>query len=149
MVLRDLVEVSEKVRSTTRMKEKVALLADCLTQARGKEIALAASYLSGQLPQGRLGIGWATLQEALRDLVEQPQSLSLREMDRLYGEIIRAKGAGSLDKKVKLLLDLFARGYPGGLALRFARVRHYRDDKSPLEVDTIQKVQSIFESRRR
>lgn len=39
--------------------------------------------------------------------------------------------------------------YPGGLALRFARVRRYREDKPPLEVDTIQKVWQIFEAKRR
>jgi DNA ligase-1 len=38
--------------------------------------------------------------------------------------------------------------YPGGVALRFARVRRYREDKSPLEVDTIQKVWQIFNGKR-
>lgn len=36
--------------------------------------------------------------------------------------------------------------YPGGLALRFARVKNYREDKSPHDADTIQKVREIFES---
>ncbi len=31
--------------------------------------------------------------------------------------------------------------YPGGVALRFARVRRYRDDKSASEADTIEQVQ--------
>jgi DNA ligase-1 len=35
--------------------------------------------------------------------------------------------------------------YCGGLALRFARVRRYREDKSPLEADTIQTVRAIHE----
>jgi len=35
--------------------------------------------------------------------------------------------------------------YPGGLALRFARVRRYRDDKSASEADTIGFVRSIYE----
>jgi DNA ligase-1 len=39
--------------------------------------------------------------------------------------------------------------YPGGLALRFARVRRYREDKSPQETDTIQKVWRIFEAKRK
>jgi DNA ligase-1 len=39
--------------------------------------------------------------------------------------------------------------YPGGLALRFARVKRYREDKSPEEADTIRKVWTIFESQRR
>jgi DNA ligase-1 len=35
--------------------------------------------------------------------------------------------------------------YPGGLALRFARVRRYRHDKGPLEADTIDSVRAIYE----
>ena len=34
--------------------------------------------------------------------------------------------------------------YPGGMALRFARVKGYRDDKTPAEVDTIDAVREIF-----
>jgi DNA ligase-1 len=33
--------------------------------------------------------------------------------------------------------------YPGGVALRFARVRRYRDDKSADEADTIDTVRSL------
>ena len=34
--------------------------------------------------------------------------------------------------------------YPGGLALRFARVVRYRDDKSPAEADTIDNVRALY-----
>jgi DNA ligase 1 len=33
--------------------------------------------------------------------------------------------------------------YPGGLALRFARVLRYRDDKPAAEADTIDTVRAI------
>ena len=33
--------------------------------------------------------------------------------------------------------------YPGGLALRFARVLRYRDDKGPAEADTIDTVRRL------
>jgi DNA ligase-1 len=33
--------------------------------------------------------------------------------------------------------------YPGGVALRFARVLRYRDDKSAAEADTIETVQAL------
>jgi DNA ligase 1 len=33
--------------------------------------------------------------------------------------------------------------YPGGLALRFARVKRYRPDKTPEQVDTIETVRAI------
>lgn len=35
--------------------------------------------------------------------------------------------------------------YPGGMALRFARVRRYREDKAASEADTIDFVRSLFE----
>jgi DNA ligase-1 len=35
--------------------------------------------------------------------------------------------------------------YPGGMALRFARVLRYRDDKAPADADTIDTVRSLYE----
>jgi len=35
--------------------------------------------------------------------------------------------------------------YPGGLALRFARVKRYRDDKSAAEADTFAAIQTIYQ----
>jgi DNA ligase-1 len=37
--------------------------------------------------------------------------------------------------------------YPGGLALRFARVKRYRPDKQPEDADTIETVRAIYERR--
>ena len=39
--------------------------------------------------------------------------------------------------------------YPGGIALRFARVKRYRSDKSAAEADTIDAVRAIHEQARR
>ena len=38
--------------------------------------------------------------------------------------------------------------YPGGMALRFARVKGYRVDKTADEADTIETVRAVFEGRR-
>jgi DNA ligase-1 len=40
-----------------------------------------------------------------------------------------------------------SRQYPGGLALRFARVRRYRPDKPAAEADTIETVRAIHEAQ--
>ena len=37
--------------------------------------------------------------------------------------------------------------YPGGLALRFARVKRYREDKSAQDADTIDTVRAIHEGQ--
>jgi DNA ligase-1 len=34
--------------------------------------------------------------------------------------------------------------YPGGVALRFARVQRYRPDKTPAEADTIDTVRALL-----
>ncbi|HEV8248008.1 MAG TPA: ATP-dependent DNA ligase [Polyangiaceae bacterium] len=36
--------------------------------------------------------------------------------------------------------------YPGGMALRFARVKRYRPDKTPLEADTVETVRALFQA---
>jgi DNA ligase-1 len=47
---------------------------------------------------------------------------------------------------VEIALDGVQRStrYPGGVALRFARVRGYRDDKSADEADTIDTVRAML-----
>jgi DNA ligase-1 len=35
--------------------------------------------------------------------------------------------------------------YPGGVALRFARLKRYREDKSPAEADTIESVRLLLQ----
>ena len=37
--------------------------------------------------------------------------------------------------------------YPGGLALRLARVKRYRDDKRAQDADTMASVRRIFDSQ--
>ncbi len=108
ILIRDLVELSKRVASTTKKKEKVSLLVYLFRKAKGQEIALIARYLSGRLSQARPGIGWATLQEVLQDLPDQFHSVSLIEMDRLLERISREKGTGSLERKVRLLRGLFS-----------------------------------------
>lgn len=47
---------------------------------------------------------------------------------------------------VEIALDGVQRStrYPGGIALRFARVKRYRDDKEPAEADTIQSLRALL-----
>ena len=49
-----------------RRLEKVSLIADLLRRTSGRETELVALYLSGTLPQGRIGVGWRTIQRPFR-----------------------------------------------------------------------------------
>jgi len=52
------------------------------------------------------------------------------------------------EQVVEIALDGVQRStrYPGGVALRFARVVRYRDDKRPEDADTIDTVRALFPS---
>ena len=49
------------------------------------------------------------------------------------------------DQVVEVAIDGVQRStrYPGGVALRFARVRRYRDDKPVAEIDTIDTLRRL------
>jgi DNA ligase-1 len=104
----DFVEISKKVGTTPKKKEKSALLSQFFRRAREREIFLAAFYLSGELPQGHLGIGWAMLQEALKGAPFQPNPISLIDLDRSFESIVREKGSGSSGRKVQRLREILS-----------------------------------------
>ena len=109
MELSRLVELVGRVRGTPRKTEKVALIADLLREARPEEAALAALYLSGTLPQGRIGLGWRTIQGAFREGSATGERLALADVDRAFEAIAVEGGAGSSGRRTSLLAALLAR----------------------------------------
>ena len=69
---------------------------------------VAVAYLSGVLPQGSVGIGWASLRE-LPPVAEPPATLELLEVDAAVSRIAAIAGAGSQAARRSELSDLFAR----------------------------------------
>jgi DNA ligase-1 len=109
MLLATLVECVARVRATPRKTEKAALLADLLGQARGREAELLALYLTGTLPQGRIGLGWRTVQSALGDMPRTGDALALADVDAACEAIGRESGTGSADRRMRALRSLLAR----------------------------------------
>ncbi|MHB8723713.1 MAG: hypothetical protein ACYDAH_20310 [Steroidobacteraceae bacterium] len=60
--LANLVEASERVGATASRLAKVRELASLLRTVAADEIEAAVAYLSGDIPQGRIGIGYSMLQ---------------------------------------------------------------------------------------
>jgi DNA ligase-1 len=104
-----LVELVGRVRATPKKGEKVALIADFVRQARGREIELAALYLTGSLPQGRIGVGWRTIQPALPTGPPAGEPLTLLAVDEALGTVAAQAGAGSGDRRLRALRSLFER----------------------------------------
>ena len=66
MLLDDLAAASETVGATSARGGKIAALADALRSASPEEAAIAVAFLSGELRQRQIGVGWASLQRACR-----------------------------------------------------------------------------------
>lgn len=61
MLLADLAATSAAVSATPQRSVKIGLLAACLRGLQPAEIPVAVAYLSGEIPQGAIGVGWAAL----------------------------------------------------------------------------------------
>lgn len=109
MKLSSLVEVVERVRAVSKKSEKIALLAGCLSHAQGRETELAALYLSGLLAQGRIGIGWRLIEQAMVDGDSLGDGLTLLELDERLDAIATEQGGGSTERRIRALRQLFQR----------------------------------------
>ncbi len=107
MLLAEIAQASEDVAATPARLGKVARLADCLALASADEVAIAVAYLSGALPQGTVGVGWAALRE-LPPAADSP-TLELLEVDAAVSRLQSIAGPGSQAARRSELDGLFSR----------------------------------------
>lgn len=105
-------ETSRSVAQTSSRTAKVAALATCLRQVDPAEIEIAAAFLSGDPRQGKLGVGFALLREVRARGAATTASLTLTETDADFAKFAETAGAGSSDRRVALLDNLFASATP-------------------------------------
>ena len=98
-----LVELVGRVRATAKKGEKVALIADFLGQTRERETELAALYLTGTLPQGRIGVGWKSLEPALPSGPARGEPLTLARLDEALSAAAAETGPGSAERRLRPL----------------------------------------------
>jgi ATP-dependent DNA ligase I len=107
MLLAEIAKASKDVAATPARLGKVARLADCLALASADEVAIAVAYLSGALPQGTVGVGWAALRE-LPPAADSP-TLELLEVDAAVSRLQSIAGPGSQAARRSELEGLFSR----------------------------------------
>jgi DNA ligase 1 len=109
MRLSGLVQTSKRIGETNRRLEKVALLADFLSRLSPDELPIAVHYLSSSLRQGRIGVGYAALRDAMAGEPASEPELSLADVDRAFDMVSGATGRGSAETRSAALRDLSAR----------------------------------------
>jgi DNA ligase 1 len=107
MLLVDVATASAEVGAVSARLAKTRLISGLLERAGDDAtlIAVVVSWLSGELPQRQIGVGWASL-KSLPEPASEP-SLTVAGVDAVFSEIGTTAGPGSQKRKAQLLADLF------------------------------------------
>jgi DNA ligase 1 len=108
-LLADLVATSQRVGATSGRLAKIRELATFLKALSAQEIETGAHYLSGEIQQGRIGIGYATLRSAAGNGAAGQGELLLTDVDAALTELASIRGTGSTAKRTAALGTLFSR----------------------------------------
>ncbi len=97
-----------RVTEVSGRKEKTAILAALLQGADAAEVEVVVRWLSGELRQGRIGVGYAQVRDLEASPATEP-SLDVLEVDTWLDQIKEIAGAGSQGRRRDRLAAIFAR----------------------------------------
>jgi DNA ligase-1 len=115
VLLITLVRTSAAVASTPGRRAKIGQIADLLAAVPSAEVPVAVAFLSGELTQRQIGVGYAALVDLLRrgsgeELAPAAEpTLTLIQTDDAFGAIGALIGPGSQAQRRQLLADLLSR----------------------------------------
>lgn len=103
-----IVEASRQVASTRSRRSKSATIAVLLRALPSDDLDATISFLTGEPRQGKIGIGWASMQEI--DVAPSPTpSLTVRDIDQQLTLLQATTGGQSVGARRATLRALFAR----------------------------------------
>jgi DNA ligase-1 len=108
VLLIDVAATSADVGGTSSRRAKIARIAELLSRAAPDPglVAVLVSWLSGELPQRQIGVGWVALR-SLPPAAAQP-TLTVIDVDTALSAIKAVSGKGSQTRRAELLAALFA-----------------------------------------
>jgi DNA ligase 1 len=99
-------EVGAQSSRLAKISRIAALLGDAASGGDARQVAVVVSWLSGELPQRQIGVGWAALRTLPRP-ADEP-TLSVAQIDAAFTEIGAVAGTGSQKQRAVLLGQLFS-----------------------------------------
>jgi len=105
--LADVVRTSAEVARTSSRLAKVAALAECMKRLDPEEVGIAIPYLSGDIRQGKLSVGFQMLRSARS--AASVSSLTLKQTDSAFSDLKAIKGKGAAARREALLQELFSK----------------------------------------
>ena len=107
MLLRELVDAWTAVRATSARNGKIERLAELLRHTGPGETAAAVAWLSGELTQRQIGVGWATLRDQPAHAAEP--ELTVAEVEATFDRIGALSGAGSQAARREAVREILSR----------------------------------------
>jgi DNA ligase-1 len=107
-LLAAVVDASTRAAQTGSRLAKRDAIAGCLRAAAPDEVEIAVAFLSGEMRQARMGIGYATL-SALRGTHAAQPTLALKDVDAALERLASTTGKGSAAQRSAQLHALFER----------------------------------------
>ena len=104
--LSQLAEAWGDIASTRSRLRKIERLTELLEQLSPAEVPVAVAYLSGELPQGAIGVGWAALKD-MPPPAGEASTLELLEVHAALDRVARTTGPGSQAARRALLSSVF------------------------------------------
>jgi DNA ligase-1 len=101
VLLAELAEVSRAVAGTPARLGKIDALSSALRSATPEEAPVVVAWLSGELPQRQIGVGWAALRSAPPPAADP--SLTVRDVDEAFSRIGAQSGKGSAAERKRLI----------------------------------------------
>jgi DNA ligase-1 len=108
VLLEEIARTSAEVTQTASRRAKTERLAACLRRLHSDEVPVAVAYLSGRLPQGTVGVGWASMRD-LPPAAPPPPALEVLDVDAAVTRLGSAAGPGSQERRRREIAGLFAR----------------------------------------
>ncbi len=106
-LLFEVAQASSEIAKVGARSAKTKLLAATLRTAEGDDVPIVVAWLSGDLPQRRIGVGWAAL-SAIPPPASAP-SLTVAEVNRAFSDMAEASGAGSQMRRAALLQGVMSK----------------------------------------
>ena len=110
MHLVDVAAASTDVGAVSARSAKIARIAELLRRAAAESdptlVAIVVAWLSGELPQRQIGVGWAALRSLPAPAAEP--SLTVRGVDAAFTEIGAVAGKGSQARRSELINAIFS-----------------------------------------
>jgi DNA ligase 1 len=108
VLLIDVATTSVEVGGSAARRAKIARIAELLDRAKSDPalVAIVVAWLSGELPQRQIGVGWAALR-SIPAAAAQP-SLTVHGVDAMLSAIGAVSGKGSQARRAELVTEMFS-----------------------------------------